>query len=463
VKLGQLLSTRADLLSRDYLNELSKLQDAAPPAPADEIRETVESELPGGIAEAFAEFDPQPLAAGSVGEAHAAVLHDGTRVVVKVRRPGVVELIEQDLEIIGNLAARAARRSPVAAAFDVNALAQEFANELRGQLDYLREACNAERFAANFASESGVRIPRVFWELTTSRVITLDRLEGMKVSDVEALDAAGIDRRELARNAALAIGKMVFVDGFFHGDPHPGNFFVEDGGRLGIIDFGIVGALDDALRAKVRRILLALDRRDADRLAAALIAVQVSGERIDRGALRDDLASLVEAYVGRDASELRLGGLVRSMLDVVRRHRLRIPRDLSLLLRTVLLEEGVVQQLDGEFRLVEVLGPYARRHLFTGVSVPAVFDRLQGIGVDLVELVSDLPNEMRRVLDVIDDGGFEVHLRASELEPLMSRAERLGNRIALAVLAAAAIDAGTQVFSRTRRRRRRHRRWARIT
>jgi ubiquinone biosynthesis protein len=450
IKLGQLLSTRADLLPPDYRRELSKLQDAAPPSDPGEILETVEHELPGGVRAAFAEFDPQPLAAGSVGEAHAAVLHDGTRVVVKVRRPGVVELIERDLEVIGNLAARASRRSASAAAFDVIGLAHEFADELRGQLDYVREGCNAERFAANFSGADGVHIPRVFWDLTSSRVITLERMEGMKITDLEALQAAGVDRRELAQEAAVAVGEMVFVHGFFHGDPHPGNFFVEAGGRLGIIDFGIVGSLDDGLRAKLRQILLALDRRDADRLAAALIAVRGAGAGIDRGALRDDLASLIEEYAGRGAGEVGVGGPIRSMLDVVRRHRLRIPRDLSLLLRTVLLEEGLVAALDPEFRLVEVLGPYARRHLFAGLTVPAILNRLQDAGVDLAEQVSELPGHIRRALEVLDGGGFDVHLRASELEPLMARAERLGNRIALSVLAAAAIDAATRLYGQAR-------------
>jgi ubiquinone biosynthesis protein len=456
IKLGQLLSTRAELLPAAYTLELSKLQDAAPPAPADAIRETVKSELPGGVA-AFAEFDPRPLAAGSVGEAHAAVLHDGTKAVVKVRRPGVVELIERDLEIIGNLAARASRRSAVAKAFDVIGLSQEFAGELRGQLDYVREACNAERFALNFAGETGVHIPRVFWELSSSRVITLERLEGMKITDLEALQAAGVDRLRLAQNAAMMVGKMVFVDGFFHGDPHPGNFFVEADGRLGIIDFGIVGSLDESLRAAVRRILLALGRRDADRLASALIALQGGGGQVDRASLRDDLAPLIDGYVARGAGELGAGGVMRSMLDVVRRHRLRIPRDLSLLLRTVLLEEGIVIGLDREFDLVEALGPYVRRHLFAGVSASALLHRFQDASIDLAELASDLPGQLRRALKILDDGGFDVHLRASELEPLMTRAERLGNRIALSVLAAALIDAGTQLLGRDRDRRRRRR------
>jgi len=453
MKLGQLLSTRGDLLPLDYRRELAKLQDAAPPAPAEAIQEVLESELSGGVAAAFAAFDARPLAAGSVGEAHAAVLHDGMNVVVKVRRPGVGEIIERDLEIIANLAARATRRSAVAAAFDVIGLAHEFASELRGQLDYLREARNAERFAANFAETEEVHIPRVFWELTSSRVITLERIDGIKITDVEALEAAGIDRAELAGKAAMTMGKMVFVDGFFHGDPHPGNFFVEIGGRLGIIDFGIVGSLDDGLRATTRRILLALYRRDPDRLAAALIGARGTGEPVDREALRDDLAKLIDGYVGRGAGELAVGGLIRAMLDVLRRQRLRLPRDLSLLFRTVLLEEGLVADLDPAFRLVDSLAPYARRQLLAGLTVPAMLDRLRDAGADLVDVVEDLPGDLRRGLNVLEDGGFDVHLRASELEPLMSRAERLGNRIALSVIVAALINAGAQAYGISRRHR----------
>jgi ubiquinone biosynthesis protein len=448
IKLGQLLSTRADLLPLEYRRELTRLQDAAPPSPPEAIRKTLESELTGGIAGAFADFDLEPLAAGSVGEAHAAVLHDGTQVVVKVRRPGVVELIERDLAIIVNLAARASRRSASAAAFDALGLAQEFAGELRAQLDYVREACNAERFGVNFAAERTARIPRVFWELTTSRVITLERLGGMKVTDRDSLDAAGLDRGSLARNAALVTAKMVFVDGLFHGDPHPGNFFVEADGTLGIIDFGIVGSLDEGLRAKLGRILFALERRDPKRLASAMIALRGQGAPIDRAALEGDLAPLIDSYVGLSVAELGVGGLIRQLLEVVRRYRLRIPRDMALLLRTILLEEGVVEELDPQFRLLEVLAPYARQHLFAGVTRAALLRRLQDAGVDFAELLSDLPDHAHRLLSALEDGGFEVHLRAAELEPIMARAERLGNRIAISVVLAAVIDAVAQFAGR---------------
>jgi ubiquinone biosynthesis protein len=451
IKLGQLLATRADLLAPEYRRELASLQDAAPPASLQLIREIVEHELTDGVAGSFAEFEEVPLAAGSVGQAHAAVLHNGARVVVKVRKPGVEEVIGLDLEILVNLAARASRRWPAAEAFDVIGLAHEFAGELRGQLDYIREAHNAARFAANFAGNDEVHVPQVIWELTSSRVITLERLEGLKITDRAALEAAGVNASELARRAAVTVGEMVFAHGFFHGDPHPGNFFVEPDRRLGIIDFGIVGSLGDDLRAKVRHILLALDRGDPARLATALLVLRGPGVRVDRAALRSDLARVTDAHLGHGIGEAALGGVIRSLLEVIRRHRLRIPRDLSLLFRTVLLEEGIVQTLDPEFRLVESLSPLARQHLFAGVTAAGLLARARDTGLDLAELAGELPGQVRRVLDVIDDGGFDVHLRASELEPLMERAERLGNRIAVSVLAAALLNTAGRAYAGGRR------------
>jgi ubiquinone biosynthesis protein len=245
IKLGQLLSTRGDLLPPRYRAELAKLQDGAPPVPTSLIQHTIEQELGAG---AFASVDLEPLASASIGQAHAARLHDGTEVVVKIRRPGAREQIEQDLWILEHSAAQASRHLHRRAQVDWVGLAEEFARILRAELDYELEGRNAERFAANFADDQQVQIPRVYWETTTADVITLERMRGIKVTDLDALDRSGVDRRALAQLATRTMAKMVFEDGFFHGDPHPGNFFVQPEGRIAIIDFGMVGALDDRLR-----------------------------------------------------------------------------------------------------------------------------------------------------------------------------------------------------------------------
>ena len=371
----------------------------------------------------------------------------------------MVELMDQDLEIIQNFAARASRRSKTAARYDLAGLADEFVQTLRAQLDYLQEARNAERFAANFAGDSSVQIPRVFWDLTTSRVITLERIRGMKVTDIAALDEAGLDRHDLAQRAARIVAQMVFEDGFFHADPHPGNFFIEPDGRVGIVDFGMVGTLDDALRKQLSRLLIGFLRQDPDRLADALLALGTSTEPVDRARLREDLAGLLERYFPRSIGEISLRSALGDVLVIVRRHGLRLPPDLALLLTVLLVAEGLVAVLDPDFRFAEALAPYARRQLLAQVSPAAVRQRVEEFGADLAELAADFPGRLDRLLKTVESEGLEVRLRTDELEALLTRAEHIGNRIALAVLAAATIDglAGLAVERRRRRRRSRAR------
>jgi ubiquinone biosynthesis protein len=455
IKLGQLVSTRADLLSPDYRAELTKLLDTAPAVPSQVVKDIVERELHAPVETAFATFDAAPLACASVGQAHTATLHDGTDVVVKVRRPNVVEDMERDLEIITNFAARASRRSKTAARYDVTGLADEFVYALRAQLDYLQEARNAERFRANFAGDSSVQIPRVFPDLTTSRVITLERIRGMKITDLAMLDEAGLSRHSIAERTALITAKMIFEDGFFHADPHPGNFFIEPTGRVGIVDFGMVGSLDDRLREQLGRLLNGFLRRDPGRLADALLALGTSTGVVDRARLADDLRDLLGRYFGRSIAEVSLRSAIGEILEIVRRHHLRVPRDLSLLFTVLIIAEGLVAELDPAFRFAEALAPYARRHLLSGMTPDGVMRRLEELGVDLAELASELPSRLGRISEAIETGGLEVHVRTEEMDALLARAERLGNRVAASVLAAALIDALAQIATRRRRRRRR--------
>jgi ubiquinone biosynthesis protein len=439
IKLGQLLSTRADLLSADYRAELERLQDTAPAVPSDVVEEIIAAELQAPVETVFATFEGVPLACASVGQAHGAVLHDGTEVVVKVRRPNVVEQIGQDLEIIQNFASRASRHSKTAARYDAVGLADEFVYTLRAQLDYLQEARNAEQFAANFADDPSVQIPRVFSELSTSRVITLERIRGMKITDLTALDEAGLDRGSLSERTALIVGKMIFEDGFFHADPHPGNFFIETTGRVGIVDFGMVGALDDRLREQLGHVLNGFLREDPGRLTDALLSLGTATAAVDRARLREDLGDLLGRYSGRSIGEVSLGRAVGEILEIVRRHRLKMPRDLVLLFTVVIIEEGIVAELNPEFRFAEALAPYARRHLLSSITPLGVMRRVEEFGVDLAELAADLPRRLNRISEAIESGGLEVHVRTDEVDALLARIERLGNRVAASVLAATSI------------------------
>jgi ubiquinone biosynthesis protein len=460
VKLGQLLSTRSDLMSPPYRAELSKLQDAAPAVSSEVVQSIVERELDGRVDTAFATFEPVPLACASVGQAHIATLQDATDVVVKVRRPNVVEEMERDFEILRNFAQRASRHSRTAARYDVVGLADELVHTLRAQLDYLQEARNAERFSANFAGDPWVHIPRVFPDLSTSRVITLERIRGMKITDATALDEAALDRDALANRIALMVAKMIFDDGFFHADPHPGNFFIEPTGRVGIIDFGMVGTLDDRLREQLSRLLTAFLRRDPGRLADALLALGTSTGDVNRDRLREDLSDLLSRQFNGNGGEISLRSAFAGMLEIVRRHRLRVPRDLSLLFTMLTIAEGVVADVVPGFRFAEALAPYARRHVLDQLSAADLERRLERFGIDLAELTAALPTRLDRISEAIETGGFEVHLRHDEIDLLLARLERLGNRVTASVLAVALIEAAVYLTT-LRPRRRSSRRWGR--
>lgn len=439
IKLGQMLSSRTDLLPPDYQTEFVRLQDAAPTIPFEQMQVAVLRELGQPLDAHFTSFDPVPLAAASIGQAHTATLPDGTEVVVKIRRPGVVEQIEEDLTILHTLALTASQRWDLAEQYDVVALTDEFGQTLRAELDYLQEGHNAERFAANFAGDPTVHIPRVFWETTTSRVLTSERLRGIKINDMAALDAAGIDRAVVAERAAKMILKMVFEDGFFHADPHPGNFFIEQDGVIGMIDYGMVGTVETRTQEHLIRILLAIAGQDADRLVDAFLELGVTRQQVDRLALRADLERLLAHYYGQPLGEIALGPMMNEMLAIVRRHHLRLPTNLALLVKTTAMSEGLGMQLDPSFRLTSVIIPYAQRLLLRQYSPRFWTKRIGQAGLDAAWLTTELPQQVRRLLGELERGNLKIAMQMTDVEEVSRRMERLVNRLILAIITGAFI------------------------
>jgi ubiquinone biosynthesis protein len=440
IKLGQILSTRADLLPPEYLAELTKLQDSAPPVPFDAIRETLVFELGQPIENVFAEFDTQPLAAASIGQAHAATLPDGTEVVVKIRRPGVVESVNEDLEILKELAATASRHLEFADRYDLVGLVEEFSQTLRAELDYIREGHSAERFAQNLASDHGIHVPRVFWDATTSRVLTLERIRGIKINDLEGLDKQGTDRRRLAQYATNVVLKMVCEDGFFHADPHPGNFFIEENGTIGLIDFGMVGILDERTQELLADLLIAINHQDADRLVDVFLDLGVTRKRIDRALVRRDIERLLSTYWGLPLGELKVTALLDDVFSIMRQHQMHLPSNLALLLKTVIMIEGLGVNLDPDFRLTTSLTPYTERLVLRQYS-PFRWVRSFGrASLEFAKLGVELPQQLRRIVSAAEVGNLEIGMRPEGFDPVIDRLERIANRIVLGVIAAAFIN-----------------------
>ncbi|HSN38150.1 MAG TPA: AarF/ABC1/UbiB kinase family protein [Arthrobacter sp.] len=458
IKFGQIVSTRADVLPPEYATELAKLQDDSPPITAAEVRAVIAEELGASSDLLLRSLDDTPLATGSIGQVHCGRIEDGQvaasgtsggagvggrpiDVVVKVRRPGVVAQINEDLEIMAELAKRAERASSRAAGVHLAALVDEFAQTLRAELDYLQEARNAEHFAANFAGDLRVHIPRVFWHTTTSRVLTLERIRGIKVNDAAALAEAGIDAGQLARRACNVLLKMVFEDGFFHADPHPGNFFVEADGRLGIIDFGMVGQISDATRDQLVRMLLAVVERDAARLTNALVRMCGAEPSGGFNGLQTALARMVDRYAGHPLADIPSVAVLTEIAGLLREHRLRLPRETALMLKMLVMADGLGKQLDPRFELTTQLAPFTQELILGSLSVEALAERLKKLGREALRFGTDAPEILRRVVDVLERGGIDVHFRADELDRLMDKADRTGNRIVAGLITAALINA----------------------
>lgn len=441
IKLGQILSTRADLLPPAYQAELAKLQDEAPPLSEDIIREVIAAELGRPVDDVFATFDARPLAAASIGQVHAATLPDGTEIVVKVQRPGVVDQINQDLKILENLAATARRRWALADQYDAVGLVNEFGQTLRAETDYIREGRNAERFRENFAGDQDVYFPRVHWETTTKRVLTLERVRGIKIDNFAALDAAGIDRSGVAHRGADTVLKMIFRDGFYHADPHPGNFFIEPSGRISVCDFGMVGTVDERTREQLVWALIAFASDDPGRQVDTLFDLGVAKKRVDRASLQRDVEHLRSRYYGRPVGEIEIRPVLRDVLSFVRTHRLQMPSGLALLVKTVVMHENLVTQLDPNFDFTAVLVPYARRLMMRHYS-PRAWARWAGqAAVDAARLATELPQQLRRLLAALERGDLELAVRPAGFDPVLRRIERIANRVVLGIVAASFVIA----------------------
>jgi predicted unusual protein kinase regulating ubiquinone biosynthesis (AarF/ABC1/UbiB family) len=451
IKLGQLLSTRPDVLPPDYVAELSKLQADAPPVPGEVVRQLIESELGDSPDALFAEFDLSPLASASIGQAHAAVLKDGTRVVVKVRRPGVVDRVHEDLEILGNLAAQASKRWQWAADYNVVTLADQFSRTLRAELDYLKEGQNAETFARNFRRNSELHIPEVFWDTTTSRVLTLERISGVKVDDSAGLDRAGIDRSGVIALAVDAIAQMVFVDGFFHADPHPGNIFVTPrrSGRPGdfritFIDFGMMGEVSDDLRDGLQQFLFAVVARDARALVVAIQRLGVLLPSADTVEVERVMTALFDRFGGMGVAELtridprEVQAFATEFSEVVRTLPFQLPESFLLLIRAISLLSGVTSALNHEFNMWDAVDPFARTLLAGGGA-----GTLRAVGREAVTTASALvrlPQRVDALAARIDRG--ELAVRSPEVEQRLRLLDSSLRRLTSAIVFGALVFAG---------------------
>jgi len=436
VKFGQLLSTRSDILPDSVLAELQKLQDTVRPMPAGAAQAIVERELGAPVEEVFTRFDPEPLGSASIGQVHRAVLLDGEVVAVKVQRPEAPGRVESDLELMREFADFLDRRFGRRIFVDVRGLVAEFETVIRRELDYTAEAENARRFAVNFAG-TPVVIPRVHLEYSTSRVLTLQHIEGTRFHDIQPLLLSPSERRRVASMGADAIFKMAFEDGFFHGDPHPGNLILTRQGDLALLDFGMVGYMSRGDIEALSRLFIAVIQRDA---AAALRGLESLGVRYAtevRGDLERDLREFLNKYSGLSVGEVTLGQALSELISLARRYRLRVPPVFPLLTKALVTAEGLARAIDPTINVYEVARPYARRLLAERLKPEAVLEGTRERALEYARYVEDYPEQIRLLLAELADGELEVQLMHGGLDELIGGVDVLANRLVFAVVTGA--------------------------
>ncbi|MDR2871249.1 MAG: 2-polyprenylphenol 6-hydroxylase [Xanthomonadaceae bacterium] len=439
VKLGQVLATRVDLLPPDWIAELSELQSSVPALPFDEIRPQLVEDLGDDLENVFARLDTQPLAAASLAQTHRAWLKNGDPVVLKVRRPGIKEVIEADLRLLTRLAEIVESQLPDFKRYHPKDVVRQFTLSLRRELDFAAECRNAERIAANFEECDQLVIPGVYWQWTRERLNIQDFLQGIPGNDLAAVDAAGMDRKQLARTGAGLTLKMVLEDGLFHADPHPGNVFYLPEGRIGLIDFGMVGRVSEQRRFQVALLLHGLVRQDPEAVVDVLLDWTGNALDVDEARLQMDVSTFVNQYHGVPLKELRIGVMLSDITSILRDHGLALPGDLALMIKTFLTLEGLGRSLDPDFDMASEARPYLARVLLQRYSPHALLRRSRQTLVGALDLLGDLPRDLRRLLQAARRGRLQMQIETKSLKAFGDQVNRAANRLTVGIVAAALI------------------------
>ncbi len=437
IKLGQILSTRGDLLPPEFISELEKLQDTVPPTDFSLIQAQVESELKRPLAEVFPQFDPVPVASASLGQVHFATLADGQEVAVKVLRPGVERTIGTDLDILIELAALAQKRTEWGQYYNVVSLAREFADTLRKEQNYQQEGENMDRYRQMFAGVAYIRVPKVYWETTTRRVLTMERIQGIKINDVAGLEAAGLEPALVARRNIELVLKAVLHDGYFHADPHAGNFLVLPNEVIALVDFGIMGELDDLERMGLVQLFVGLFREDAARVAGAMSDLGIATHAADMRKLTRDLDHLRMRYYGLDLEKIHAHSFFEDLMGLAFANRLVMPSDLVLVFKTIAMMEGIGLQLDPDLNIFQEVEPYVREVL---IELESPVARLKDLAEQMREssqAVMMLPRQLQRMLEQFESGEGNVGMELKGLDEPVRRVTAAADRLALALLAVA--------------------------
>lgn len=449
IKLGQVISTRPDLVPLEYAEEFSRLQDNVQPFPYAAVSEIIRSELGRPPEDIFAHFEETPLAAASIGQVHKASLKSGEDVVVKIQRPGIRAIIEIDLEILLHIASLMERHLEELEFHRPTSIVEEFARTMEYEIDYAAEAANVERFARQFLDNENIYVPKIYGDLVTERVLTMEYIDGVKVSNVDYLVQKGYNLPEIAKRGVILVMEQIFVHGFFHADPHPGNLFVLPSNVICFLDFGMMGRINRPEREVFSGLIMAVVQHDGRKAAEALLKMVIYRSEPEINLLERDLEEFMDRHLYRPLKELEISRLLHQILDIVSKHGLRLKPNQFLLMKALSTVEGVGRMLYPDLNVIKHAEPFIR-HLQTDRMHPK---RLAGemleLGSEFAVLLKETPRELRAILKQARAGEVKIEFEHHGLEPMLASNDRISNRVAFAiVLAALMISSALIVHSR---------------
>lgn len=435
IKLGQILSTRPDIISTELMEEFVKLQDSVPSFSFNKAKAIIEEELLQSVEEIFIEIEKKPIASASIAQVHRAVLKNGDQVIIKVQRPQIKESIESDIDILRNLADLIERRFHEMTNYNISGIIEEFAISIRKELDFNIEAYNMERFHKNMSKDGNLYIPRLYKEYVTEKIIVLEEIRGVKINDIKGIEENNLDKKQIALNGANIILKQIFIDGFFHGDPHPGNIFVLEENRLCFLDFGIIGRLDDDTKSLICDLIISLYQKNASKIVKMFDDLGLIKGEINRSRLKIDISDLIDYYYDVSIKEINFKKLTEEIFRLIQQYKISIPQNLIMLIKVLVTLEGIGKTLYSEFNVTQEIRPFVEE-LLKQQSIYLKQFRKFTVSVDKLRM---LPERVEELLRKTNRDELKLTFVHKGLENLLYEIDRVSNRISFSVIIAALI------------------------
>lgn len=434
IKLGQIASSRRDLVPKEIANELEKLQDEVPAFSYEEIETIIEQELGQSITQIFASFEEEPLATASIGQVHIATLFSGKKIAIKIQRPNIEDKVTTDLEILRDLARIANSKIEWARAYHIRDMIEEFSTSLYNELDYYQEGRNGERIAAQFKDNPHVHVPKIYWEYTTKKVLTMEKVNGIKVNQTEKLQEQGYDCSLLAERVANAMFEQVLEHGFFHGDPHAGNIFILPYHQVSFIDFGMVGQLIGDMRIHFTSLLIHVKQKNAKGMIKTFSKMDLLDNVENISSLQRELDLLLEKYYDASLGDINLGTIMLEVFHIAYLHHMEIPKDIAIIGKAIITTEDIIKGLDPNFSIMKAVEPFGEKLLKERYHPKRLLEQTIVEASENIELLKDVPKDMKQISTIIKKGKLKFEMNVKELDSFQKRLDKISNRLSFSII-----------------------------